>query len=82
MENYSEKPLNTEVSETSSPSLPAWVNTVTQRADDFDRQIQDFIRRRPVAVMLGVLALGFVAKKIIDSSESKHNSNINLREAS
>lgn len=68
--------------EMDSSQTPSWISTITQRADNFDQQVQDFIRRRPIAVMVGVLALGFIARKLMDRADHENSAKDGMREAS
>jgi hypothetical protein len=48
-----------------------WLSDISQRAQDFDSDMKDFIKERPLTVLLGAIAVGFVASKLISAASVK-----------
>lgn len=75
------KELSSMGSGTSSTTLPTsamsdsgmggdWMSNVSGRAGEFENRIKEFVKQRPLAILAGALAIGFVANRIFMSREA------------
>lgn len=51
-----------------------WVSTLTDRAQQFERQVVRVVKNRPFAVLFGALAVGYIASRILTSNSSERTS--------
>lgn len=68
-------------SATSSTTLPSssmngsqmdgdWVANISNRASEFESTIKGFVKQRPLAILFGALAIGFVANRFLSGKEA------------
>lgn len=46
-----------------SIEAPSWANGILERAGAFNERIQTFVKERPLAILAGAIALGFVVDR-------------------
>ncbi len=55
-------------------SSESWIAPITERVGEFESKVENLIRTKPLAVLAGALAVGYLANKLIFSSRSSGRS--------